>query len=233
MILFKDIYKKAFNLFDDPDLNRIYVRDTVQWQKEMYDFLKNGVGLFTNPTAISFLLVDTEDPEGKIEIFDGDGTASYQTELSPKENSDYCFMIGREIDYGATYDEETNTVTFSRDVPVGTKCSFEWYYCGKFLTDFSTAATSRVPANVINARVQDILARAVVICWAEHEKSAALNGARSILTDTDFKIYSSANQLLANVNWVKDLRWSFDNMQTKLGWDLYSRKHLGGRYYGS
>lgn len=229
MILFKEIYNKAVNLFDDPDISRAYFEDQVRFQKMMYEHLQNGINLFTNPTKISFLLVNQEDPDGYLEIFDGNGGAEYTLSSVPVENSDFSCRINGRRDF-ATYDKENNKIIFSENVPVGSKCSVEWYYSGKFLTNFEEAKTSAISAGVIQARVKEILSRALILAWAEKEKNNALEE-RNILTDTDFKLYSPANSLRAKTEWVKQLRYDFDAMQQKLSWDLLSRKYTGGNYY--
>lgn len=207
------------------------MQDTVRWEKLMYPYLQNGIVLFTNPTKVTWLLTDQIDPVGKLEIFEGDGGSVYTLSTTPAEDSDFVAKIGLEIDYRAEYDPNTKRVTFSKSVPVGTKCSFEWYFCGKFNTDFLTAQTATVSVPLIESRVKDILARATIISWAEEVRSATLNGARDILTDTDFKMYSQANQLLANTTWINQLNFDLRSMQNKWTWDLLSTKYHGGDFY--
>lgn len=231
MVLFKDIYKKAINLFDDPDIQKAYVFDTVRWEKLMYPHLISGLAMFNSPTKISSLLVDQVDPIGKIETFDGNGSNTYFLGSTPVENCDFCFMIQGKIDKGAVYNTQTNSVVFSKNVETGAECSAEWYFCGGFNTDFKSAATSNISSNVILSRVKEILARALVLEWAEKEKNFALD-IRNILTDTDFKLYSPANSVKAKVEWVKQLKYDFDSMINKLSWDLLSRKYHGGNFYG-
>lgn len=234
MILFRDIYQKAINLMDDPDINRAYLDNIVRFEKLMYPHLNNGYGMFTNPTAIAWELTDQTLPEGRIEIFTSEEAASGTVTLSttPMENSDFSCMINGKEDKGATYDASTNSVTFSEEIPEGAEVSAEWYFGGQFNTDFSSVSARNISATIINARVQDILARALILSWAEENKNFILE-IRNILTDTDFKIYSPANSTSAKVAWVKDLRFSFDNLQNKLSWDLISVHHNSRGYYGS
>ena len=42
MILFSEIFDRAVNLFDDPDIRRDYVLDPAGFQQEMRPFLING-----------------------------------------------------------------------------------------------------------------------------------------------------------------------------------------------
>lgn len=231
MLLFKDIYNKAVNLFDDPIIQKAYVEDTVRWEKLMYPYLQNGVALFVNPTKIAYLLIDQTPPQGKFELFEGNGTDTYTLSTTPIEDSDFSFMIDGVYDYGANYDSTTQKVKFSKNVPAGSQCSVEWYYSGKFNTDFKSAASPTVPASVIAYKVKEILSRALVLNWATDEQNFLLD-IKNVLTDTDFKIYSPANSIKAKVEWKKSIEYEFDTLKNNLGWELFSRKHHGGSYYG-
>lgn len=232
MILFKEIYDKAVNLFDDPDVRNAYVYNKVEFDKRMYTYFNNAITLFQNPTKIAFLLSQQNKPIGMMDIFDGNGGNTYpiSDNNQPKDGADQVFMIDGVIDYGASYDKDTRTVTFSKNVEGGSKCSFEWYYCGDFPTDFASAATSSVSKEVICAKVEDILVRGLIIAWAQNEQNFALD-IRNILSDTDFKMYSNANALRAKLEWNRQLKFEFDTMQNKLSWDLLTRKYSGGNYY--
>ena len=234
MILFKDIYARAINLFDDPDINRAYVEDVIKFEKMMYPHLINGIQLFKNPTKITWELFDQTAPQGKMEIFEGSEAQDNQLTLgsTPVENSDVVVMINGQIDSGAVYNADTNSVTLSKEVSPTDEISVEWYYGGQFNSDFADAAAPMISAGVISAKVVDILARALVVAWAEKNKNFILE-IRNVLTDTDFKLYSPANSTQSKIAWVQDLRKDLDTMQTKLGWDLYSVSRRAGGYYGS
>ena len=230
MLEFKTIYNKAINLFDDPIILKAYTEDTVRWEKLMYPYLENGVVLFNSPTKIAYLLVDQTIPDGAISIFNGNGGATYQLDTTPAPNSDFSFIVNGLYDYGATYDAGNNTVTFSNIVPIGSKCSAEWYYPGCFNTDFSKAATSMTSAQVIAFKTTEILSRALVLNWATNEQNFLLD-IKNLLTDTDFKLYSPANSVRAKVEWKKSIEWEFDTLKNNLGWELYGRKQNGGNFY--
>ena len=230
MLAFKTIYDKAINLFDDPIIQKAYVEDTVRWEKLMYPYLENGIPLFINPTRISYLLVDQTPPKGKLDLFEGNNTATYYLTSTPEENSDFSFLINGVNDYGAVYEPSNNSVTFSKVVPEGNTCSVEWYYPGCFNTDFSSAASPNVSASVIAYRVKEILSRALVLNWATDEQNFLLD-IKNVLTDTDFKVYSPANSVRAKVEWKNNIEKEFDTLMNNLGWELYSRKFHGGRYY--
>ena len=229
MLKFKDIYSKAINLFDDPIIQKAYVEDTVRWEKLMYPYLENGIPLFINPTRVSYLLTDQTPPSGSFEMFQGNGTAKYTLSATPSADSDFSYLVDGRNARG-TYDASDNSVTFSKEVPVTSKCSVEWYYPGCFNTDFKKAASSTVPSSVIAYRVKEILARALVLNWATDEQNFLLD-IKNLLTDTDFKLYSPANAVRAKVEWKKSIEYEFDTLKNNLGWELYSRKYNGGNYY--
>ena len=231
MILFKEIYKKAIALFDDPDIQRAYYEDAVEWEKIMLPYLQNYAVLFTNPTRVTSQLLSQTSPEGILEIFEGNDSDTYTLSTQPMAGADFSCMIAGVIDSRAQYDSEHNSVKFSKVVPAGTECSVEWYFCGAFNTDFHDAASPTTSAAQISASVVDILARALVLNWAENEKNFVLE-IRNLLTDTDFRMYSPANSVRAKTEWVKQLRFDFDTMTNKLSWNLFSRAQHGGRYYG-
>ena len=230
-LTFKSIYEKAINLFDDPIIRRSYIEDTVRWERQMYPHLENGISQFSNPTKIAYLLVDQKLPSGQVEVFDGNGTAVYNVsaDFVPEEGAEFSFRIGTQYDHAARYDN--GVVTFSREVPTGSKCGIEWYSPGQFNTDFKEAASSTTPANVIAYKVRDILARALVLAWATNEEDFLLDIRRN-LNDTDFKLYSEANSIRSKVEWVNQLKFQLDSLTTKLAWDVVSRKYHGGNYYG-
>ena len=49
MILFEDIFNRAVNLFDDPDIRRAYELNPVEFSQTMRPYLINGLGMFANP----------------------------------------------------------------------------------------------------------------------------------------------------------------------------------------
>ena len=231
MILFREIYLKSISLFDDPDIQLAFSQDIVRFEKLMYPYLENGVQYFTNPTKISFMLVEQTPPSGTIETFVGDGTNTVVLSTTPVPNSDFSYTINGQYVHDATYDPDTNSVTFAQTVPIGAEISVEWYFSGSFDADFSKAATSQVPEDIIVARVKEIMARALILCWSEEERNFVLE-IKNILTDTDFKVYSPANSVRAKTEWVRQIRHDFDSMQTKLAWDVATRRRNGGTYYG-
>ena len=230
-LTFKSIYEKAINLFDDPIIRRSYIEDTVRWERQMYPHLENGISQFSNPTKIAYLLVDQKLPSGQVEVFDGNGTAVYNVsaDFVPEEGAEFSFRIGTQYDHAAKY--ENGVVTFSREVPTGSKCGVEWYFPGQFNTDFKEAASPTTSAAVIAYKVRDILARALVLAWATNEEDFLLDIRRN-LNDTDFKLYSEANSIRSKVEWVNQLKFQLDSLTTKLAWDVVSRKYHGGNYYG-
>lgn len=238
MILYKDIYQKAINLFDDPDINKAYVQNKVRFAKLMFPHLDNGVQKFQNPTAIAWQLVKKVSPYGETEISKGQDVIGQRLELStqPYKDSDYSISINQKYVYDFSVEQEeegSTTIVFGDTIAINPDDTIvvEWYSCGYFETDLSEVATSAISSQVIMVKVEDILARALVLSWAEKNKNFLLE-IRNILTDTDFKLYSPANAIASKVAWVKNMQYEFDTMQNKLGWDLYSVSRKAGGYYG-
>ena len=59
MILFNEIFARAVNLFDDPDINYAYVNNKVSFSKLMRPYLINGISKFTNPFCYKFVIKST------------------------------------------------------------------------------------------------------------------------------------------------------------------------------
>lgn len=229
MILFEDIFNRAVNLFDDPDIQRAYELNPVEFSKTMRPYLINGLGMFANPTTVSSRFSDYTEAQGKLEVFDGDGGATYTLSTVPVDNSVMSFFIGKTPDPLAEYDPTTQKVTFSTNVPVGTSCSCEWYYAGEFKADF-TGFSSNISPSFIASRTKDILAHCLLLGWAENEKNFMLD-IRNILTDTDFKLHSPANSVRAKTEWYQNIREGLNDLTQKLSWDLWSGA-IGGRQIG-
>ena len=68
MILFEDIFNRAVNLFDDPDIQRAYELNPVEFSKTMRPYLINGLGMFANPTTVSSRFSDYTEAQGKLEV---------------------------------------------------------------------------------------------------------------------------------------------------------------------
>lgn len=237
MILYKDIYRRAINLLDDPDISRAYVENTVKFEKMMYPYLENGLAYFTDPTAIAWLLTDRTSPSGQMEVFEYKEVSDNSVILgmTPSEDSDFVCMINGKIDNGASVSQNGEgqwVATFSQPIEEESEVSVEWYSAGQFNTDFSTAATPLVSSAVISQRVLEILSRATVLAWAEQNKNFILE-IRNILTDTDFKLYAEANNTNSKINWVDKMRREIATIQNKLCWNLYSVSRRAGGYYGA
>lgn len=229
MILFEDIFNRAVNLFDDPDIQRAYELNPVEFSKIMRPYLINGLGMFANPTTVAARLSNYTEAEGKLEVFEGDGGNTYELSTVPVENAVMSFFIGKTPDPLAQFDAVTNKVTFSQSVPVGTTCTAEWYFAGEFLADFA-GFSSNISPLFIATRTKDILAHCLLLGWAENEKNFMLD-IRNILTDTDFKLHSPANSVRAKTEWYQNIREGLNDLTQKLSWDLWSGA-IGGAQIG-
>lgn len=227
MITYKEIYERAINLFDDPNILKAYLSDPIKFQKIMLPFLINGVSIITAPTGVCETLVYQIGPSGQREEFQGEGGRTFTVSIIPEADSDIVCYINGEIDQGAIFDKENQQVTYSRDINTNETCSIEWYYSGAFTGDFAKIS-GKLPVASLQARVIDLLARATVISWADKERNFLLD-IRNLLNDTDFKLHSSASSLSSKVAWVKELRQEIFNLQNKLDWDL---RNQNTSFYG-
>lgn len=214
---FLDIYSEAIGLFDDPNITKAFQTNKILFCKIMYSYLQNAIPLYNNPMKMQILLSSQNKPSGQVEIFDGDGTATYTISTTPLSNSIYQFVIdGNVID--GTYNSTNNSITFSTEIPIGKEGGFEWYYPGEFINDF-------------NDTVLNILARLLVVCWTEKEKNFLLD-IRRMLQDTDFKLGNEANSLRSKGLWFAQSRNNVITMMNKYAWTLKYNERFGvGGYY--
>jgi len=228
MIYFYDIFERAFNLFDDPDISRKYFCDQAGFQHDMLDYLINGKNKFTFPTAITDKLVICDEPEGRQEIIEGEGTNTYVLVTTPKEGSGFTYRIGEELVQGQ-YIPETNSVVFPRTIEVGQTCSVTWYYAGAFSADFSNCLRSDFPIDAIIEKVITILAYGLLSAWGDKEVGRVLE-VRNILTDTDFNMYSPANSAKAKVEWRDKMNENMDTLISELNWRIMATPRGGTRF---
>lgn len=219
MITFEEIYERAIGLLKDPKLSRSYHTNKIQFQKEMYPFLRNGVSRITSPISVAALLSEQQLPEGKMEIFEEVGESKFFVTALPPENASFIFAINNAVDAQAEYNPITQIVTFSRPLQEKEEASFEWYFPGAFIGNFNSI-NGKYPLVSLLERVKDMLAQALALEWGMRERNSLLDGVLNNLNDTDFKFYSPASSLTAKKEWVKEMRLELMNSQTKLDWDL-------------
>ena len=229
MIQFSDIYERTVNLIDDPDINRAYLTNTIEFQKIMYNFLINGLSYFTAPTKVCDMLAQYDEPTGETEIGACEaGEQAYKVDMDIPEDAEVVFYIDTPNKKGvlvkqqaeATYNAADKTVTFITEVKDGEQYEIEWYKSGTFTGDFGE--TGRAIGSSMGKRVIEILARTTVIAWAEKEQNFLLD-IRNLLNDTDFKLHSPANSLKTKTEWVNGLQFEIYSLQNKLDWDLRNR----------
>ncbi len=228
MIYFRDIFDRAFSLFDDPDISRKYFNDQAGFQADMLDYLIIGKNKFISPTAITDRLIQCDSSEGKLEIFDGNGTDTYTLESQPHEYSGFTFRIGNQKVPG-TYDASTNSVTFPRPIESTEKCSVTWFYAGAFTADFSSCFREDFRMDAIMEKVINILAYGLLSAWGDKEVGRVLE-VRNILTDTDFEMYSPANSARAKVEWRNQMNKDMDTLISELNWMIMSTPQGGSRF---
>lgn len=228
-ISFDEIFSRAVVLFDDPDIRRDYVFDSVKFQKRMRSYLIGGLGKFSNPSIVASKLSKYNEQDGFLEEWDGDGSNVYILSSEPKSNSALVCKINGKPDLQATYNPTDKSVTFSHNVEKGETCSAEWYYAGGFSSDLEkTVFNSYLNKNSIMERVKDILAHCLCTCYAEKNKNFILE-IRNTLNNTDWKIASPANSTKSKIDWYNNCRAELDDLTNKLGWDMLSISVRGSR----
>lgn len=235
-ILFKDVYSKAVSLFEDPKITAAYKSNTVQFEKIMYTYLQNAIGMFHNPASIGMALANYNIPIGKMESFEADGNTKEFTldnemiiegkeELNPK-GFNYVFIENDRIVQGEYIVDETGDtagkVVFPDILPEGQQYAFEIYYSGEFTNNFGGTRYNKNTTNansmIVNT-IKDILARLLVRSWAEDERNMVLD-IRNIMQDTDFKLMSNDKILNAKNKWIDQLDDEVFQMQNRLAWTI-------------
>jgi len=231
MIPFSEIFDLAVNLFDDPDIRRMYVEDPVGFQQSMRPYLIKGKEEFTHPIAIADKLAVYSAPQGSLEEFDGDGSAVYGLSTTPTPGSSFTYKVNGFPVIGGSYDPETGKVTFPEPVPEGSVASVAWYYAGAFTEDFSDLGL-RGDYNVagIMSKVMNILATSVAVAWSFNEMNRALE-IRNILSNAELSFYSPANSAQAKSEWHIRVQREMDSLESQLNWRIYATP-LGGSRFG-
>ena len=229
MIQFSDIYERTVNLIDDPDINRAYLTNTIEFQKIMYNFLINGLSYFSNPIKVSDALAQYDKPTGETEIGKCEaGKQTYDVTMDIPEDAEIVFYIDTPNKKGvlikhqteATYDATAKTVEFANPVNDGEQYEIEWYKAGAFTADF--VAAGKAIGDSMTRRVTEILARTTVIAWAECKQNDVLEGLINVY-QAELKSYSPANLLKEKRELVESLRFEIYSLQNKLDWDLRNR----------
>ena len=231
-ILFSDIYKKAIALFDDPKITRAYETNQLQFYKLMYTYLQNAIAMFDNPLSVSLRLSNYKEPNGTMEVFDGDGVNKVFT-LDPDfeilDNSVYYYIEGEAV-VQAKLDKENRTVEFPDVIPEGQQYSIEQYYIGEFTDEFKDFNNNAQGSNAVAiGYIKDILARLLVKAWAEEERNMLLD-IRNIMQDSDFKIMSNDRILKAKNEWIAQMNEEIATYQGRLAWMI--RFMRGSSYLG-
>ena len=170
MILFEEIYNKAVVLFDDPKITTAYEENKIAFCKHMYGFF-NNVSIY-EPVIIGQILSDVTNPIGQMEIFDANGSSStFNIEMDIPENSIIMFYADGNICNG-TYDAANKTVSFDGEIlGTGKEYGLEYYYPGSYNGNFSVISGDSLVTDDIEQKVKNILARLLVIAWAESVKN--------------------------------------------------------------
>lgn len=220
--LFSDIYKKSIALFGDPKITVAYQTNKIQFDKIMYTYLQNAIGMFNNPASIGMRLSNYKEPIGTMQVIEADGVNNkfpLEDEFYILDNSLYLFIENQIVVQG-TLDKENRTIEFPDILPNGQQYAFEQYYVGEF-EDAFTGLNGKTSAGdrLILTEIKDILARLLVKSWAEEERNLLLD-IRNLMQDSDFKITGNDKILNSKNNWVDQLDTEILQLQTKLAWNI-------------
>lgn len=235
MIYFYDIFERAFQIFDDPDLSRKYCFDQAGFQRDMLDYLIVGKNKFTSPTAITDKLLQFSKSQGMSISDSGDGSDTYilaDAASYPVNNGEkvgFSYKIGNKPVRGS-YDPNNHSVTFERAVTPDEQWTMSWFYAGAFTADFSGCYRSDYPMDALMEKVINILAYALLSAWGDKEVGRVLE-VRNILTDTDFTMYSPANSARAKMEWRDQMNKDMDTLVSELNWRIMSTPK-GGASFG-
>lgn len=225
-ILFSEIYTKSIALFDDPKITKAYETSKIQFDKIMYTYLQNVIGLFNNPVSIGVRLSNYKEPNGVMEIYNNPGTqrtfdVDGQIDLT-KANCIYDFIQdGKHVQ--GTINILEKKITFPETEPPEKdvkQYSFEQYYVGEFLDDFNLLnSRTSIGNKLIVGEIKDILARMLVKAWAEEERNLLVD-IRNLMQDSDFKITGNDKVLKAKNSWVDQLDNEILLLLNKLSWNI-------------
>lgn len=227
MILFQEIFERAVNLFDDPEINQAYLYDPVKFEQMMRVYLINGKAKFNRPQIIASALGSYTSASGKAEVFQGNGGKEYTLSEGnvPVDNSAMSFKINGQLVNGE-YDPETKKVVFERDITEEENCSFEWYYSGAFTINAESLFKENGESNA--ELIKDVLTRCLCLAWADKTRNFLLE-IKNIMSDTEFKVHSAANALEARNAWRLQIEKEIRNDITALGWAIKNGGNIVGR----
>lgn len=231
MIPFSAIFEKAFNLFDDPDINKLYYYDGAGFQRLMLQYLMIAKDKFTSPTVIVSKLCECDAPVGFSETDNGNGTDTYVLEqrvANDGANVGFTFRIGREYVTGE-YNPLDNSVKFPRAVAEGETWTVSWFYAGGFTADFQSGLRKDIPYQYVMDKIINILAYGILSVWGDKEVGRVLE-VRNVLTDTDFAMHSPANSARAKVEWRNQMNRDMDTLISELNWRIMGTPTGGSRF---
>lgn len=224
MILFEEIYNKAVVLFDDPKITLAYEENKIAFCKHMYSFFNNAS--IYEPVIVGQILSDITLPKGEIEIFESDGATNiFKVDMIIPNNSLIAYYADGKLIQG-NYNSKTKEVTFDSILEAGKEYGIEYYFAGCYNSDFSRISTVPMVVTDIEQKVKNILARLLVISWAESVRDMLVD-IQGLLRDTDFKATPNSQILNSKVNWVRELYKQNNAEQNKLSWRIRYSHNVG------
>ena len=217
MILFSDIYKKAFKLFDDPKITYAYEHNKIVFAKYMYGYLSTVS--IQEPLIISQALSDVIEPKGELEVWEADGVnKEFDYTLTIPEDSEINCTQGGKI-VNAIIDKENKRITFPDVLQAGQEYALEYYFPGAYKTNFGGITSVAASQKDIALKVTNILSRLIIIAWAEETQNMLVD-IQGLLKDTDFKASDNDKILASKVEWINALLYRNHADQVKLAWQL-------------
>lgn len=226
-INFSEIYTRAISLIDDPFITKAYNSSPINFYKIMYSYFQDAIPRFNNPMIVASRLSNRTNPDGYVEVFDGNGIDdTFVLSTTPKTDSVYQFKIG-DVYVEGTYNAIDNSVTFPYPIISNSCGSFEWYWCGEFNDEFLNICNSNLYLYLIDM-IKSILSELLILNWAEKEKNFLLD-IRRLLNDTDFKLNDSAASNRSKTNWYDSMREASEKHMNQLALSLMFSKGGVGR----
>jgi hypothetical protein len=199
------IYTRAIAEIDDPFITASYNENAISFFKTMYNFLVNAIPLYVSPTTIIDILNDRTEPDGQIELFNGNGTmVDFVLSSTPTSNAYFSCAVN-EVYVSCTFNSTTNTVSVSSPPLTGTEnVEIEWYDTGYFNQTLTPIR-------------QNVLACFLVSCWGEKEKNFLID-IRRLLNDSTFKLSAESTTMKSKDSWYYNMREKAEKLMNQSDW---------------
>lgn len=209
---FLDVYEYAFTEIEDVRLDNLMSENPALFLRRCWDYLKNGIALFTAPKGIQDKLNDYVMPQFATSSFTGDGATTTFSGVSSMEYS--TVLVGKSIvavlsasaeapevsQNGVTYNFETGNITFDDAPESGAKIQVDFYTDGYF-------------NNALNKEEQAILAKCFSVVWFNQVANTFLRTTPKI-KDKNFNTDSSFGVEQADTAKLRAMRIELQDMMS-------------------